>query len=308
MNKLERTVGQEGDQRADQPDNKQDNKPDNQPEDTPDNKLAGIPEREPKDAQKDAQKDVPKYEPKNEPEEEQTKGELEDTPEGNPENDTGHQPDSDLAQVPAILELMPEGAEIGTGLALRDRSGRLLFFVAGSRHRMEEGERFFAGIGGHLEPGESLTECAEREAREEIGAEVELRHAERTLRVSSAGVVSEIAVSDYPAPYVWYEMIHPPGSPREGRRYQIVIYRAVLAGPLSELKEDEVCGVIAMTDQQVAEASGRKPTLRELIGEGAGLVAALPGLEPETRLFPIGTAAALSFVFQAVRSDERLLP
>ncbi|MEF3312829.1 NUDIX domain-containing protein [Paenibacillus sp. GYB004] len=288
MNKLERTVGQEGDQRADQPDNK----------------LAGIPERGPKDAQKDEPKYEPKYEPKNEPEEEQTKDELAAPP---PENDPGHQPDRDLTHVPAILELMPEEAEIGTGLALRDRSGRLLFFVAGSRHRMEEGERFFAGIGGHLEPGESLTECAEREAREEIGAEVELRHAERTFRVSSAGVVSEIAVSDRPAPYVWYEMIHPPGSPREGRRYQIVIYRAILAGPLSELKEDEVCGVIAMTDQQVAEASGRKPTLRELIGEGAGLVAALPGLEPETRLFPIGTAAALSFIFQAVGSDERML-
>lgn len=202
--------------------------------------------------------------------------------------------------VPAIMGLMPEGAEIGTGLALRDRSGKLLFFIAGSRHRFEDGERFFAGIGGHLEPGETLTECAEREAREEIGAEVELRHAERTFRVSSAGEVSEIAVSDYPAPYAWYEMIHTPGSPREGQRYQIVIYRAVLVGELSELKADEVCGVIAMTDQQVADASGRKTTLRELIGEGAELVAEVPGLDPETRLFPIGTAAALSHIFQAV--------
>jgi 8-oxo-dGTP pyrophosphatase MutT (NUDIX family) len=275
MNERERTVEQLGDWRADRSENKPEVKLDDKPE--------GIPEHEPKDTRKD---------------------ELRDEPENKP----GHQPVRDLPQVPAILELMPEGAEIGTGLALRDRSGRLLFFVAGSRHRMEGGERFFAGIGGHLEPGESLTECAEREAREEIGAEVELRHAERTFRVSSAGVVSEIAVSDRPAPYVWYEMIHPPGSPREGRRYQIVIYRAILAGPLSELKEDEVCGVIAMTDQQVAEASGRKPTLRELIGEGAGLVAALPGLEPETRLFPIGTAAALSFIFQAVGNDERMLP
>jgi len=295
MNELERTADRLGDQRAQRLENK--------PEDKLEDKLEGIPEHERKDEPRNEPENKLENKPENEPE-----NKPENEPKNKPEDKPGRQPDRDMTQIPAILELMPEGAEIGTGLALRDRSGRLLFFVAGSRHRMEQGERFFAGIGGHLEPGESLTECAEREAREEIGAEVELRHAERTFRVSSEGIVSEIAVSDNPAPYVWYEMIHPPGSPREGRRYQIVIYKAILAGPLTELKEDEVCGVIAMTDQQVAEASGRRPTLRELIGEGAGLVAALPGLEPETRLFPIGTAAALSFIFQAVGSDERMLP
>lgn len=50
----------------------------------------------------------------------------------------------------------PAGAETGAGLAVVRRGGRSLFFLAGTRHNCPPGELFYAGIGGHREPGESL--------------------------------------------------------------------------------------------------------------------------------------------------------
>ncbi len=75
-----------------------------------------------------------------------------------------------------ISDLIPEGAETGVGLALRDERGRYLFFLAGTKFDCPPGELFYAGIGGHREDGESWVECAHREAIEEIGVDVELLH------------------------------------------------------------------------------------------------------------------------------------
>ena len=76
--------------------------------------------------------------------------------------------------LPSIADLIPEGAESGVGLALRDRQGRYLFFLAGTKFDCPPGELFYAGIGGHKEEGETWVECAHREAVEEIGVAVEL--------------------------------------------------------------------------------------------------------------------------------------
>lgn len=67
--------------------------------------------------------------------------------------------------MPSLADLVPEGAEAGVGLALQDAAGRYLFFLAGTRHGCPPGERFYAGIGGHREPGEDWATCPRSFAR-----------------------------------------------------------------------------------------------------------------------------------------------
>ena len=54
-------------------------------------------------------------------------------------------------------------------------------------------------------------------------------------------------MSDRPRPLALYEMIHPPGAPRAGEVYRIVVYQARLRSLPRDLPEDEVLTVIALT-------------------------------------------------------------
>jgi hypothetical protein len=94
-------------------------------------------------------------------------------------------------------------------------------------------------------------------------------------------------------------MIHPPGTPRAGELYRILIYRARLCGPPKDLPPDEVLGVIALTAEQVARGPERKPTLSKLIAEGARIVAGGEKVDPQVRLYPLGTAVALARLLRA---------
>lgn len=198
----------------------------------------------------------------------------------------------------SIADFCPEEAEAGVGLAVQDDEGRYLFFVAGLRHNCPPGERFYAGIGGHREPGEDWLACAHREALEEVGMDVEILPAPTTWHVPRHGPAQEVALTDRPRPLALYEMIHPAGTPRAGALYRIVVYRARLCGQPQDLPEDEVLAVIALTEEQVLRGPGRKPRLAELLDEGAQLVAGGERLSHETRLYPLGTARALAEVLR----------
>jgi 8-oxo-dGTP pyrophosphatase MutT (NUDIX family) len=198
----------------------------------------------------------------------------------------------------SITDFCPLGAETGVGLALQDDQGRYLFFLAGRGLYCPPGDRFYAGIGGHREPGEDWLACAHREALEEVGTDVEVLSAPETWYIPQGGSARQIDVSDRPRPLALYEMVHPPGTPRAGDVYRIVVYQARLCGLLGNLQEDEVLAVIALTREQVIDGPERKPTLAELLDEGAQIVANAGPIDSQTRVYPLGTACALAHVLR----------
>lgn len=198
----------------------------------------------------------------------------------------------------SISDFYPQGTEAGVGLVLQDDAGRYLFFIAGTRHYCPPGERFYAGIGGHLEAGEDWLACAHREAREEVNTDVDILSAPITWYIPRHQSVRQVEVADRPRPLALYEMIHPPGTPRAGEVYRIVIYQARLRGLPTNLPEDEVLAVIALTREQVIRGLERKPTLAELLDAGARIVTGATPVDSHTRLYPLGTACALAHVLR----------
>jgi 8-oxo-dGTP pyrophosphatase MutT (NUDIX family) len=208
----------------------------------------------------------------------------------------------------SIADFYPQGAEVGVGLVLQDDEGRYLFFLAGSRHYCPPGERFYAGIGGHREPGEDWLACAHREALEEVGTDVEILSAPETWYIPHNDPARQVEVADRPRPLALYEMIHPPGTPRAGEVYRLVVYPAQLDGLPRNLPENEVLAIIAMTQQQVIRGPERKPTLAQLLDEGARIVASTGPLDAETCLYPLGTASALAYMLRDVQSQPPPAP
>ena len=152
--------------------------------------------------------------------------------------------------IKSISDFVPAGAEAGVGLTLRDDSSRYLFCLAGKRENCPPGELFYCGIGGHLEKGEDWMECAHRESIEEIGTDVEILPSSVTWYVSRYVKVQQVELTDTPRPYALYEMIYPPGTPKEGSVYRIVIFKARLGNnPIGEIPPEELQGVIALTKE-----------------------------------------------------------
>ncbi len=202
-----------------------------------------------------------------------------------------------------IIDFAPDNVEAGVGLALQDDHQRYLFFLAGTRHRdCPPGTLFYAGIGGHREPGEDWLDCAQREAHEETGADITIRSAPVTWYIPHGSPIQQLEIIDQPRPLAFYEMIHPPKTPREGELYRLVIYHAELLNLPGNLPLEEVRAIIALTREQVLRGQEHQPTIAELLDHGAEIVA--EGEQPidhQTRLYPLGTAQALASILRYVR-------
>ena len=205
--------------------------------------------------------------------------------------------------IQSIADFCPRGAEAGTGLALQDDKGRYLFLLAGKRHFCPPGELFYAGIGGHREGGEDWLACAHREALEEVSTDVDVLSAPVTWHIPRHGPARQVEVTDRPRPLALYEMIHPAGTPWAGEVYRIVVYQARLRSLPRNLAEDEVLAIIALTAEQVIRGPNRKPTLAELLDEGARIVASTEPVDSQTRLYPLGTASALASVLRCMQNQ-----
>jgi 8-oxo-dGTP pyrophosphatase MutT (NUDIX family) len=204
-----------------------------------------------------------------------------------------------------IFRYVPNHAEIGVGLALKDEQGDYVFVLAGTRHKFTSNELFYAGIGGHLEQGEDLPSCGKREAMEEIGAEVHIQCSPANpVYISRDKEIRTITMADECKPLAIYEMIHPSGSSREGEIYYIVIYLAKLISSPGDLKTDEVSGVITMKKEQVKKGIFRRATLQTLMDEGARLIARSPHIQSDVIVYPIGTAEALSYYLNHIEKHH----
>ena len=63
--------------------------------------------------------------------------------------------------------------------------------------------------------------------------------------------------------------------------------------------------MIALTPDQVVRGLCRRPTLGELIEEGAGVIASIGEIDEDVRVYPIGSAQALASVLRDTRADHR---
>jgi len=201
--------------------------------------------------------------------------------------------------ITSIVDFMRDSTESGVSLALQDENGLFLSFLAGTRHMpfCPPGEIFFGGIGGHLKEGEDWLTCAHREAKEEIGTDIEILPSPVTWNVSQGFSVKQVELSDKPRPYALYTYIHQPGVPRAGELYHIVIYKARLLGIPKDLPSDELQGVIGLTSKQLIQSLDDKPTLAELLNDGTLLIGG-DHLDRNLRLYILGTPKVLAHIFR----------
>lgn len=193
------------------------------------------------------------------------------------------------------LDYISANAEVGVGLELRLRTGQYVFFLPGKRHMRDEAinEVFYAGIGGHLEPGEDLLACGKREAQEEIGLSIEYEGSKSTVYIDSNKNIRTIEVDDSIKPLAIFEMIHPDGSPKPGGIYHIVVFKALIDIEPHRFQFEEVSGLILLNKEQMLNGN-RRATIQQLLDEGAKVIGS--NISMETVIYPIGTAEALTLI------------
>ena len=205
-----------------------------------------------------------------------------------------------------IEDFTRNNTESGVGLALQDDNGRYLFFLAGTRHQKycPPGELFYGGIGGHREEDEDLLSCAHREAKEEIGADIEILPSSVSWFVSPDFTIKRLELEDKPQPCALYKHAYPPEIAPDSRYYHIVIYEARLIGLPGDLPQDELQGVIGLTPDQLIYYLDSKPTIDEMIYDGVQLIGG-EHLDRRLRLYSIGTPRVLGNIFRYVdRLDD----
>ena len=194
-----------------------------------------------------------------------------------------------------IKELGPPGADHSTGLILHWRD-RLLFALlpVSQWHDSSSGQvARVAGIGGHLEAGESWAQAVRREAREEAGVHITLRSPGETWLLRDDGTVQDITTSlewpTLPRPlFIWSARFGPPAGGRS-RYFVNAVFDAALARDVEPHPAAEMPAILALTKAQLHEMAERPTSLEKLLSEGAALWEQLP-IPRTTLIAPWGTA------------------
>jgi 8-oxo-dGTP pyrophosphatase MutT (NUDIX family) len=166
------------------------------------------------------------------------------------------------------------------------------------------------GVGGGQEPGETIWECAAREALEEVGCEVELIRSPRTyLRETPDGVLRQARCRDEVAPllFEWAERSDPapyaPGLPAGSRLYGAMFFGRP-ASP--DLRPADVDGLLLMPST-LWRLVDREATIRETVEAGATLIER-ERIEPDLRLWSYPQESMRAVCELATRSPELLAP
>lgn len=209
-----------------------------------------------------------------------------------------------------LKSYLAQADHIGVGLVLRRKDGRLIFAVSKPGYwETHHGKLHisFEAVGGGREAGETLIDCARREAKEEASCEIQLHSAARTYLRTAEGKLSVVSLDDKPTPLALYEKVfpHPPDQPelRRPSRLLIVIY---LAECLSDPRPSrEIPALLVMTSQQYKLAVEGIP-LAELLAAGTELIES-QHIPRDAIIFPsFGTADLLAQVLQAEGKEEVL--
>jgi 8-oxo-dGTP pyrophosphatase MutT (NUDIX family) len=179
-----------------------------------------------------------------------------------------------------------------------------------NRDHAPDGALRVGGVGGGQEPGETIRECAEREALEEVGCEVKLISSPRTyLRELPSGTTRLARCRDDVAPllFEWWDRADPapyaPGLPAGPR-----IYGAIFLGRASspDLLPADVEGLLVIP-LELWGLVDREVTIREAVDAGAVLMERKP-LELELRLWSFPEESMRAVCELAIQDPELLTP
>jgi len=200
-----------------------------------------------------------------------------------------------------LNEYIPIDSEKGTGLILKHRD-LYLFHVSGRKHLTEPGERFFAGVGGHCEDGESFIEAVQREAIEEIGRNIKIVHSAETYFVDSEGEIIDILKLPLLAPKMIYKMIDYHRERPKDKTYFIACFEAEIADDCPfDLDPEEASALIAIPAELLIQSLEWKIGAKEIVDSGGIIMVGC--LENDTLLFPLGTAVALAHFLKSNKAD-----
>lgn len=165
------------------------------------------------------------------------------------------------------------------------------------------------GVGGGQEAGETIWECALREAREEVRCDVTLVGAPRTYLGGPDEPLRSVRCRDDLAPLLFEWGPNPtpdrpyaPGLPA-GR----VLYNAMfLARPREAVRPGDVEGLLLLPPTAWTFVQ-RQGTIREALGAGASLVERVP-IQTDTRLWAFPEDSMRRVCELAVREPELLAP
>lgn len=209
-----------------------------------------------------------------------------------------------------LKSYIAQADHVGTGLVLRQSDGRFVFAISKPAYwETRHGKLYisFEAVGGGVEAGETLIDCAKREAREEASCEIQLHSAVRTYLRTAEGKLSVVSVDDKPTPLALYEKIfpHPPDHPelRRPSKLLIVIYLAECLGDPRPSRE--IPALLVMKSEQYQQAIQEIP-LAQLLAAGAELIEAQHIPRDAIISSSFGTADLLAQVLRAERRQEAL--
>ncbi|MFO7881533.1 MAG: NUDIX hydrolase [Kosmotogaceae bacterium] len=193
-----------------------------------------------------------------------------------------------------LEKLLPENALKGTGLIAKIGE-HYVFLTSGKKHKTTEGEKFFFGVGGHIEKDETFIEAVKRESLEEIGSEIHLLDSDVTFHINVDKRIMRINLSDTLHPYMIYEMKN------EGLNtiYYVTIYKAeILSRPFIN-DHDEISAIIGLKKEQIQMYHDQKPTVEKMLLDGGKIFDG--HLNEKTNLFPIGTPYAYGMLLKRIK-------
>lgn len=182
------------------------------------------------------------------------------------------------------IEKLTQGQPFCAGVVLvRDGKVAVTLNEDGLPHAAPAGMLRIGGVGGGQEPGETLPECALREAKEELGTErVTLKDAGKTfIHDMDTDEIAAIRCSDRIAPFLLQRRTSPnPHRPyKPGLPTGPYIYYGLYLGEAEEIRinrEDDVAGILFVPQERWGTLEEEHATLGRLLDEGAELLAKDP--------------------------------